>query len=435
MEMMMEQKGEWRPPLEELFLPDVEDEVQEYFSNRAKMLAEKKDIPSLEEARALFLLLRGCEGREALLKKCAEEIRKLHKKNALFQPKALKEALKKYSEGIYNEYIDYYGISIFAIPQGVQTVASYAFKKCKSIASLIIPQGVTHIEGSAFLECTGLVRITISSSVTDLEMSAFSNCCSLKTMYISEENQVYKSADGNILSRDGKTFYQYAEGKTQTEYVIPDGVTHIEKFALMDSTHLTDITIPRSVKSIGMDAFSRCHQLRSITIPNSVILMEKSVFSCCEQLVSVTLPSQITLIPEGTFFMCSFSQIDIPESVTSIGKRGFSECRNLMGISLPRGLMDIGEWAFHKCSSLTEISLPDRMTCISDYLFKMCEDLRSITIPKGVTKIGAGAFSHCKSLQYIRYRGNRTQWERIEKGYHWDEETGNYTVVFDYKGE
>ncbi len=434
MEMMIEQKGEWRPPIEELFLPEVEEEIREYFYNRAKMLSDKKDIPSLEEARALFLLLRECEGRGALLKKCAEKIKKLHKQNALFQPKALKEALKKYREGIYNEYIDYYGISIFAIPDDVKIVVSYAFKKCKIITSLIIPEGVTSIESSAFLDSANLVRITIASSVTDLAMSAFSGCSSLKSIYISERNPVYQSIDGNILSRDGKTFYQYAEGKTQTEFILPDGVMHIEKFAFMDSNHLTNITIPNSVKSIGMDAFSRCRHLSSIAIPNSVIHIERGIFSCCEQLSSVKLPDHITAIPESTFFMCSFSQIDIPEGVTSVGKYAFSECKNLTSITLPYHISIIGSYAFQACENLTSITLPYHISIIGSYTFQACENLTSITIPDSVTKIGAGAFGCCTNLQYIKFRGSRMQWERIEKGYLWDKETGNYTIIFDYRG-
>ena len=48
--------------------------------------------------------------------------------------------------------------------------------------------------------------------------------------------------------------------------------------------------------------------------------------------------------------------------------------------------------------SLTNINIPDSVTSIGDFAFSGCDSLTSINIPNGVTNIGQGAFKNCGSL-------------------------------------
>ena len=121
---------------------------------------------------------------------------------------------------------------------------------------------------------------------------------------------MYKSIDGNIYSKDEKTLIQYATGKTNASFVIPDSVT-----------------------SIGENAFSGCYSLTSITIPDSVTSIGDSAFSWCDSLTSVTIGSGVTSIGDSAFFYCnSLTSITIPDSVTIIGARAFSCCLSLTSI-------------------------------------------------------------------------------------------------------
>ena len=45
-----------------------------------------------------------------------------------------------------------------------------------------------------------------------------------------------------------------------------------------------------------------------------------------------------------------------------------------------------------------------------------------------VTSIEREAFWGCESLTSITYKGTKAQWNQIEKGIRWDEDTGNYTI-------
>ena len=244
-------------------------------------------------------------------------------------------------------------------------------------------------------------------------------------------------ADGNkILIRCPKEF--------KGEYVIPDGVLKIDKFAFYRCRGLTSITIPDSVINIDECAFAWCAGLTSISIPNSVRRIGKSVFEGCTGLTSITIPSSITSIEDAVFSSCSgLISINLPNSITSIGERAFEGCRNLANVSIPNSVTSIGERAFEGCCNLANISIPGSVTKIGQYAFRDCKCLVTIRvdgnnpnysskdgvlfnrnqttliqypigqkgsyiIPNTVTKIEKSAFDGCSSLTSVTIGNNVT---------------------------
>ena len=70
------------------------------------------------------------------------------------------------------------------IPQGVTTIANYAFQNCSGIQEVTIPSGVVTIGYRAFSGCTVLKDVVIPSTVTSLGFACFYNCTGLETLYI-----------------------------------------------------------------------------------------------------------------------------------------------------------------------------------------------------------------------------------------------------------
>ena len=163
-----------------------------------------------------------------------------------------------------------------------------AFARCPSLESIAIPNSATIIHNSAFERCTSLESIIIPSKVEYIGMGVFSRCTSLTDINVDGNNTKYTSIDGNLYTKDEKTLVQYAVGKMETSFTIPDPVTTIYWGAFYGCTVLENIIIPDGVTSIDNCAFDSCSNLTNITIGGSVTSIGDGAFSGCRLLTSIT---------------------------------------------------------------------------------------------------------------------------------------------------
>ena len=277
----------------------------------------------------------------------------------------------------------------------VTAIGDFAFEGCSSLTSIEIPDSVTNIGKWAFQGCSSLMSVTIPDGVTSIGYAAFDGCSSL------------------------------------TSIVIPDSVTSIGALTFSGCSSLESIVIPDSVTRIGSYAFQYCSSLTSIELPSGLITIEKGVFYRCSGLVSIEIPDSVTEIGDSAFAYCS--------SLKSVSIRGNGDIARASaspairvarsGQLVPVVSPSIGKFAFAYCSSLTSIEIPNGTTSLGEGAFQDCSSLTSIRIPDSVTTIGDDAFAGC-SLAAIQFEGTREQWDAIEKGGEWDEETGDYTLYF-----
>ena len=117
--------------------------------------------------------------------------------------------------------------------------------------------------------------------------------------------------------------------------------------------------------------------------------------------VVVELPSTLKSIGEGVFQNAGITQINIPDSVTTIGYKAFDGCSYLTDAHLPSNLENIGAYAFYVCSALDGITIPNGTLTIGEGAFGHCSSLTSISIPTSVTSIGKSAFTNCNKLETV----------------------------------
>lgn len=324
------------------------------------------------------------------------------------------------------------------IGNSVTSIGSAAFSTCSSLQIVTIPDSVTSIGDQAFRLCINLASITIPDSVTSIGDMAFCDCENLASISVVEQNESYKDIDGNLYTKDGKNLIQYAPGKTNISFTIPNTVTSIGNYAFSKSDNLNSITIQNGVVYIGEWAFDSCSTLTSIIIPDSVTSIGSSAFCACSSLISVTIGNNVTSIGVAAFNECvSLTSVTIGKSVTSIGSSAFANCSNLQIVTIPDSVTSIGERAFDYCLGLANISvdannsnykdidgnlytkdlktliqyapgktsvnftIPDSVISIENYAFYSCDSLQIVTIPDSVTSIGDYAFSYCASLTSV----------------------------------
>ena len=95
--------------------------------------------------------------------------------------------------------------------------------------------------------------------------------------------------------------------------------------------------------------------------------------------------------------------LKLPQGVTGIGDKSFSDFKALKSVVLPDGLTSIESYAFLYCSALTSITLPASLTSIGFRAFRYCGSLKTVTClaatPPG---LGREAFGNCDALTAIQ---------------------------------
>ena len=336
----------------------------------------------------------------------------------------------------------------------VTSIGWNAFYGCSGLTSVTILDGVKIINSEAFCGCSGIVSISIPDSVTIVGDGAFRGCSGLRSISVGSGNPSYRSSNGLLLTKDGKTLIQGVNG----DVVIPHGVTSIESCAFCGCSGLTSVKIPDSVthivysafwdcneslfdtttipgvnlvdgwavshldslsgdldltvaRGIGDNAFSGCYGLTSVTIGNGVKSIGDHAFLDCGNLVSITVGTGLVTVGRGAFEGCNIQDVHIADvaawcqlrSSFSCGDDPFLSYWNLyIGDSLvtnlviPEGVAELRPMSFYGCMSIESVSIPDGVCLMDDDwwgVFEECYSLKSVKIGRGVKGIKSNTFN------------------------------------------
>ena len=67
----------------------------------------------------------------------------------------------------------------------------------------------------------------IKSNVTSIGISSFAGCINLASINVDNDNPLYSSIDGVLFDKDQMVLMYYPIGKTDKEYIIPDGTIYV----------------------------------------------------------------------------------------------------------------------------------------------------------------------------------------------------------------
>lgn len=198
----------------------------------------------------------------------------------------------------------------------------------------------------------------------------------------------------------GLTYTLNNEDKTATvanyDNSTPDGVIDIPDTVISGGQ-------PYTVTAIGEYAFNPSRTITNVSsvfIPATVTSIGGFAFRCCKFLATVTFAedSQLKSIGGSAFSGTDpahprFKEIQIPDSVETIGTNAFHNCQDLESITLPASLKTIEVVAFSGCRNLSEIKLPTSFPTID-----------------------ISVFDDCSSLETVFYDGSLKQWNDITAG-------------------
>ena len=229
------------------------------------------------------------------------------------------------------------------LPSNIKKIDLAAFAGCELLESIDFPESLEEIGPYAFSSCNKLSSVTIPTDLNEMGEGAFSRCNRLESVSI-------KTAGSFIVAKD----------------------------AFQDCPALSMVKISESVTSIGPGAFSGCKGLRIMKFEDN---------------------NRLTSISEAAFAASGLESIELDKctNLTTIGMWAFANTP-LTNVNLPESLVSLGDGAFYYNVKMVDINLPDELTYISNYLLA---GNNSIVVKKPIFESGASLLENTEESYTI----------------------------------
>ncbi len=120
----------------------------------------------------------------------------------------------------------------------------------------------------------------------------------------------------------------------------------------------------------------------------------------------VNIPRSIKSIGSRSFYYSCIRELYLHDSIIDFGIGAFECCIYLSDVYLPKNLKAISEGMFLKCASLKKIDIPSTVKIIENYAFNQCSSLKKIIFPDSIVSVGKFAFMRCIDLEKITLNKN-----------------------------
>ncbi len=308
----------------------------------------------------------------------------------------------------------------FVIPDGVETIESFAFYGNKNLETVIIPSSVDTIKTYAF-GITSIKYLYIPSSVDTIEENAFGSSDNAVLYCNADEKKGGWSDDWNHNNNTVEwgvkalglyydmLYVEDSEGNveimkyygTATEIAISevDGktVTSIAENAFYEATSLEKVVISDSVKEIGYGAFAGCTNLSEIDLP--YVGMRAGT----TQNDSYQMPlGYIFGNYNGDGFYSAVQNYYGVSSETTVWEVYYLPIA-LKSVSVRGGIIPHG--AFQNCAQITDIAIGKDVSYIGDHAFEGCKFLESVALSQdntGFVVENGALYDAAKTQLYVR---------------------------------
>lgn len=257
-----------------------------------------------------------------------------------------------------------------SLEHGIQKIGETAFYKCANLDGIVIPKTVQEIGLKAFDSCNPYFRMEFMSR-NEIAFNDWGNIAEFIVPHVaiknyqyewpSVANKIYSTAhtsEGDlkeILAPCSLVVLNIPTAPLTVNFNSTDTVLRIDwgdgTFAGQDFSHtyyqkgvytckvyatsfggclssnsrIVSVKISDEITEISNGAFANCQNLEKIDIGNGVQIIEFKAFFDCTNLSEIILGNSLLTIKESAFmYNCGDGILEIPESVTEIGKEAFS---------------------------------------------------------------------------------------------------------------
>ena len=291
------------------------------------------------------------------------------------------------------------------IPDGVKSIAAYAFSCCGLLKSVSAPDSLESIGSYAFWGCNGMETLFLPSSWKEKSLKTANIPSSCQIIYGTRGTEITLGMTWQYFIQNGAATVVMADGRG--EVAIPERlggcpVTSIAPGAFYGCEGLTGVPMLVGVTNIGNHAFCECDGLSSVAIPVGVTEIGDYAFFRCKGLTEVVIPDTIQRIGKHAFQGCTgLTEVTIGRGVEVISAYAFAKCLGLSRVTIPKNVRNIGDYAFYRCSGLADLVLPNGVERIGNFAFADCDGLTAVTISASASDLGAHPFALCNGLLEI----------------------------------
>ena len=276
------------------------------------------------------------------------------------------------------------------------------------VTTLNIPEGVVKITGS-FRHFQHVRTINVPSTVEEIDLEGLrfrmddgyyadwfqyypnvnNTFYDLERINIYSDRLDFKSVDGVLYSKDGKTLILCPRGRRGV-YDVPDGVTRLDVRSFYGCNQLTKINLPYTLREIGDPA--------SIDGNSSAL----GVFAWCTNLQELSIPQWVESICEYAFRNCAtFRSIKFPKTMKVIGRSACTRINDVRTIdwnnchldAILNGAFEFQNWCDNTLPPYYKLSLPMHVKYIGNNAFTYCLAPEKLELSPDLEYIGTDAFT------------------------------------------
>ena len=305
----------------------------------------------------------------------------------------------------------------FIAPDSLTNVWSYAFKDCAALSAVEL-KNVRSVGDGAFGNCTALRSIRLSDKMTELPDHIFDGCSSLADIDMPDNpitvsfsvfnGTAYYNEPSNwengVLYVDGYLIAVSKDFAPLTEYTVKDGTIVIADDAFSGvgySSKLKKMTLPTGLYRIGQYAFSKLFSLTEINIPDTVRSIGYGAFS------GTGYDADTNYINGGLYignWLVAVNNVAMTSFTVQEGTVGVADgkdtslfptrAQKITVLELPSSLRYIGSRSFARLR-ITELRLPSELQTLGNGAFASCSALNTVNLGdcSGLESIGEKAFS------------------------------------------
>ena len=289
------------------------------------------------------------------------------------------------------------------IPSKVTSIDPSAFKDFDRMSTVLIPNTITYIGKDAFAGCTQLTNVYFDGTIDEWLAIEFEN---------EKSNPMFYTSRIYLLDSKGNVSYNGKKYSLFTTYEMSKDTTSINKLAFAGcssfETLYYDGTVEDWLNLEFDDALS------------NPMYYATYIYFIDENGTSEYNGNKYSIL----------TTVEIPSTITTIGKYAFYSCNPLKTITLPSGITNIGESAFYGCDNLltlyydgtinnwcnitfeNQYSNPMYHTSANYFIdadgIEVHDDktytyLSEIALPGSISKIKKYAFCNCKTITSLTF--------------------------------